>query len=637
MDGCVVLDDNLAEIQSYDANCADIQAYHYKPLKNRNIRLLRFGHQSSEFSICEVLHVSLNTCPKFHAVSYCWGTDTETCGLAIADGTYITISKTVLHMLQVLLGQQDEMTLWIDAVCINQADLTEKGKQVSLMGEVYSLATDVLVWLGDCTRKNEETVQNWMSEKYVQPPDRYGALLSEQLECYRDPRNQFRDRTADEEAVHILLNVPWFTRTWVVQEACLARSLRFRYGRLVFSWSFLYGILYSIMTNPSMHPMRASRVRGSDRECAAVNFGIAIETLRTRLAHGEPIDLVWLVKSHQTFEATNPRDKIYGSLGLERGPGKTAIVPNYRASVSTVFQEATEAMMEQMLFILQNAGLCYQEAAKNVPSCPPLLPSWVPDYSNSDSIMPCIGLWWKLPNLTHFGPEEVFWQRLPRPYEIALPDRTSPAPDVWLDKVLSFHGWHVQTITKLGPACFEFTQHDRLKVAAFIDDGLQLIQEHCRRFSRTEDPQKICTDIIYTNMPCREDVSTGFFTLHFLSRLPQHTLPEHVLLPLWHGFREFFQQCVVRKIPSKRTFCCLDDGHLGLCPYNAEVGDLVVVLGRMEYPVLLRRSPEVIHTRDKTTKNLYRLVGDIYVEGFLTQRVSSILRDDRKMQSFALW
>ena len=45
------------------------------------------------------------------------------------------------------------MTLWIDAVCIDQ-DMTdslkvEKNAQVQLMAQIYSKAIKVLVWLGD--------------------------------------------------------------------------------------------------------------------------------------------------------------------------------------------------------------------------------------------------------------------------------------------------------------------------------------------------------------------------------------------------------------------------------------------------------------------------------------------------------
>jgi hypothetical protein len=53
-----------------------------------------------------------------------------------------------------------EMILWIDAICINQEDITERGHQVQLMGRVCSKATRVLVWLGEASEeKHPETSQ----------------------------------------------------------------------------------------------------------------------------------------------------------------------------------------------------------------------------------------------------------------------------------------------------------------------------------------------------------------------------------------------------------------------------------------------------------------------------------------------
>jgi hypothetical protein len=38
--------------------------------------------------------------------------------------------------------------LWIDQICINQNSVAEKSSQVELMGDVYSKAKQVIVWLG---------------------------------------------------------------------------------------------------------------------------------------------------------------------------------------------------------------------------------------------------------------------------------------------------------------------------------------------------------------------------------------------------------------------------------------------------------------------------------------------------------
>ncbi|KAF2106705.1 heterokaryon incompatibility, partial [Lophiotrema nucula] len=44
-----------------------------------------------------------------------------------------------------------DQLLWIDAMCINQHDNTEKGTQVQMMRDIYMKASRVVVWLGKAT------------------------------------------------------------------------------------------------------------------------------------------------------------------------------------------------------------------------------------------------------------------------------------------------------------------------------------------------------------------------------------------------------------------------------------------------------------------------------------------------------
>jgi hypothetical protein len=43
----------------------------------------------------------------------------------------------------------EERVLWVDAVCINQNDFQERNHQVMQMGQIYSKAERVVVWLGE--------------------------------------------------------------------------------------------------------------------------------------------------------------------------------------------------------------------------------------------------------------------------------------------------------------------------------------------------------------------------------------------------------------------------------------------------------------------------------------------------------
>ena len=58
---------------------------------------------------------------------------------------YVTtnLKEALLHV----VGKSErEISLWVDALCINQADNEEKSEQVRLMGEIYSRATGVIAW-----------------------------------------------------------------------------------------------------------------------------------------------------------------------------------------------------------------------------------------------------------------------------------------------------------------------------------------------------------------------------------------------------------------------------------------------------------------------------------------------------------
>ena len=65
----------------------------------------------------------------------------------MVDGQTVQVTTNLEAALRVLRARRFD-TLWIDAVCINQADLVERGLQVTRMGLIYSKAVEVVAWLG---------------------------------------------------------------------------------------------------------------------------------------------------------------------------------------------------------------------------------------------------------------------------------------------------------------------------------------------------------------------------------------------------------------------------------------------------------------------------------------------------------
>lgn len=64
------------------------------------------------------------------------------------DSTHLKVTLNLATALQVLRLHNSPRVLWVDAVCINQAEKEEKSKQIPQMREIYASATSVLTWLG---------------------------------------------------------------------------------------------------------------------------------------------------------------------------------------------------------------------------------------------------------------------------------------------------------------------------------------------------------------------------------------------------------------------------------------------------------------------------------------------------------
>ncbi|KAF6803524.1 heterokaryon incompatibility protein, partial [Colletotrichum musicola] len=85
--------------------------------------------------------------PPFQALSYVWG-DPTFCCVSHCSGNSVSITQSLFDALRHFRLPDAELTIWADAVCINQADMEERGEQVQLMREIYSRAAGVVVWLG---------------------------------------------------------------------------------------------------------------------------------------------------------------------------------------------------------------------------------------------------------------------------------------------------------------------------------------------------------------------------------------------------------------------------------------------------------------------------------------------------------
>lgn len=131
------------------------------------IRVLRIQPSSDPNAI---VHATLfvvtpddPTHEAYNALSYCWGDESIRRNINIS-GNEVSVTYSLESALKHLRKDSEELSIWADAVCINQKDEAEKNRQVMMMGKVYKKAENVFVWLGiadDDSNLAMDTCNEW--------------------------------------------------------------------------------------------------------------------------------------------------------------------------------------------------------------------------------------------------------------------------------------------------------------------------------------------------------------------------------------------------------------------------------------------------------------------------------------------
>jgi hypothetical protein len=140
-----------------DHEPADLEyKYDQLPNKRNNIRLLKLIPSSpgNPHIECKLMVVPSkleklleNTDGRsYEALSWCWGTAGQTASIHLRKGGRMYWKKVqpdLLAALKALRDQHEDRYLWIDAICIDQANTNEKNHQVEMMAMIYGQAQRV--------------------------------------------------------------------------------------------------------------------------------------------------------------------------------------------------------------------------------------------------------------------------------------------------------------------------------------------------------------------------------------------------------------------------------------------------------------------------------------------------------------
>lgn len=373
----------------------------YEPLREGEIRLIKFDDitSSSHDSDYHIQHVNINNPPPYCALSYRWPNGKELDEPLKFKGHWLDIRGGPLTAVRSYLSNVNaadrHLPFWIDQFCIQQSNLEEMGQQVSLMREIYSKASATIIFLG--VPRGSESEHHFRSafdylrtvsheSSFQGRPEKLGEFTKEQS-------------VGTVSALATILSAPWFSRTWVVQEAILSRNAVVLCGRHIEDMLQLcmalkrfddMGFLRQLFRD--FHRPEHPWQRGFQKVRLFYHLKLSYvrsESFPTACIPGNA--MISLLARCRPLEATDRRDKIFALSGICR----TVDLPNvdYTLSEADVYQTTAVRSLHEghrhhsnmlaggeepiscpwndlCLLALVNAD------SETIPS-----PSWVPDWT----------------------------------------------------------------------------------------------------------------------------------------------------------------------------------------------------------------------------------------------------------------
>ncbi|KAF2112507.1 heterokaryon incompatibility protein-domain-containing protein [Lophiotrema nucula] len=176
------------------------------------------------FMQCDLQHTTIYA--DFTCLSYVWGRRTKLYTILLNGKTFF-VRRGLLEFLEVARDKYHSKRLWIDAICINQNDDSEKSYQIPRMGNIYWEATQVLSWLGN----NKYT--SWFLKLVRENPQFKDLWTCYYLDRYHTSPKVYIDgsqSSLSSLALHFYDNEYW-KRAWITQEVAMARKLILVSGR----------------------------------------------------------------------------------------------------------------------------------------------------------------------------------------------------------------------------------------------------------------------------------------------------------------------------------------------------------------------------------------------------------------------
>ncbi|KAE8450788.1 hypothetical protein EG329_005701 [Mollisiaceae sp. DMI_Dod_QoI] len=581
--------------------------YEHSPLATKtSIRILELQPGEGTGTLrCKLHAVERDHALAYEAISYSWGRSTDT-RVIYCDGKKLKVTVNLRDALWRIRDPVDVKMLWADAVCINQNDNAERANQVKQMGSIYMNAVRVLVWLdvpnakfGDFDYLFDLDLNNPRPHSDSQV-GRASLLLEEYVAKLEAADIHTEGLDPDSNVVgHAfghLLDSPWFTRLWVVQEVGLARSVVAMFGDTTIDFVDLIRFILRLECRTLLIDQLGLVT------AAKANIFTTFPARSLELAGevDEDWDFLELMEVTRGQKASDPRDYVYALLGHPSAliDDATIVEPDYNIKVNDLlFNVAVKLMRStntlRVLSAVQHIGDSQIEER---------ITSWIPTWSRDTST-------------TSLGVSRDHY------FDVSYDACAGFSPDWKLEKstkTLKVHGFVFDVIED----CLATEEVDEQGTVIQKSTDQLILEASQLRSNSTDSTLDVLLDIGKTltvgysnDKPAHFLSAFAAFRLHLTKEaynqgriIPLNLAPEgrsklretakgEGIDGIYWAASRF---CTGRKIFSTQN------GLLGLGPCALKEGDLCCILFGASVPFVLR-----------SDNQKYKLVGEAYVQGVM--------------------
>ncbi|KAI4616036.1 hypothetical protein J4E83_006706 [Alternaria metachromatica] len=111
-------------------------------------------HDGHTIARCQLHSDAEEQVPRYIGLSYTWGNPDLRRPILVGDKIFHATANLAIA-LEHLQDDKKTIIFWIDAICIDQSNLSEKSIQVQRMGNIFASAALVLAWLGPAADESE--------------------------------------------------------------------------------------------------------------------------------------------------------------------------------------------------------------------------------------------------------------------------------------------------------------------------------------------------------------------------------------------------------------------------------------------------------------------------------------------------